>query len=907
MDYEATRREFIRTAGLLGGGALVLSVLPGRAYAAPAPLQTSDAAGVPLDNRMTTDDQWGAFLRGQDLLWKRLPTVWHEGPFLGDGLLGTGVYKEPGQNQIRFTVQHAEVQDHRPQFGSAFGVCRLPVGHLTLEPVGTISSVDWRLGLWNAELTGTVTTGSGKLAFQVFIRDQILVASVTASGSEQVRWVFHPEEAISPAAASKPLPDGYTKNPPWTTRTTGDIKQVIQPLSAGGQTATAYREIAGPATGQRLLYVSVAHSYPGTTAEATSLNRVQGASATVWADYMAGHHMWWHSYYRRSFLSLPDQRLQAFYWIQLYKAASGTRAGGPVMATTGPWLETTPWPAVWWNLNVQLEYWLIQGSNHPELDAITSTLDKSRQQLISNVPSEYESDSSGLGRSSDMFCNRSVPVPGSGTPEIGDLPWALHNVWLSYRHAMDDAMLRDVLFPILRRSVNYYLHFLTTDSSGKMHLPPTFSPEYGVNAPDCNYDLALLRWGCQTLLEAVARLGITDSLAGTWQRVLDNLTPYPTDSNGFMIGAGVPFAQSHRHYSHLLMVFPLSLVNWDQSANRTLIQTSVDHWIGLNTALRGFSYSGATSLYAHMGQADKALTYLTKFFDPGLSYPIRANTMYTESGPVVETPLSGAQAVHDMLCQSWGGLIRVFPAVPAGWPDVTLHDFRTQGAFLISASRTAGVTRFIRVRSLAGELCRVKQDIAPYTLPTLYQAESASLSKGVVESNHEGFTGTGFVNLDNVAGSYVQFTVNASAAGPATLVFRYANGTIANRPLDIAVNGSTAAQAKAFPSTGSWNNWQTVAVSVQLQAGTNTVRATSAAASGGPNLDRLAVQTSRAPLTVTLDDGTAAAWRDLGYGAVEIDLPKDREALIHAAGATPALTIAPVPVSTPGAAWGLPT
>jgi len=48
-------------------------------------------------------------------------------------------------------------------------------------------------------------------------------------------------------------------------------------------------------------------------------------------------------------------------------------------------------------------------------------------------------------------------------------------------------------------------------------------------------------------------------------------------------------------------------------------------------------------------------------------------------------------------------VIRVFPAVPDSWADVTLHDFRTQGAFLVSAVRKGGATRFVRVRSLAGE------------------------------------------------------------------------------------------------------------------------------------------------------------------------------------------------------------
>ena len=36
---------------------------------------------------------------------------------------------------------------------------------------------------------------------------------------------------------------------------------------------------------------------------------------------------------------------------------------------------------------------------------------------------------------------------------------------------------------------------------------------------------------------------------------------------------------------------------------------------------------------------------------------------------------------------------------------------------------------------------------------TTYQAENATILNAVVESNHAGFTGTGFVNYNNVVGS----------------------------------------------------------------------------------------------------------------------------------------------------------
>jgi hypothetical protein len=122
---------------------------------------------------------------------------------------------------------------------------------------------------------------------------------------------------------------------------------------------------------------------------------------------------------------------------------------------------------------------------------------------------------------------------------------------------------------------------------------------------------------------------------------------------------------------------------------------------------------------------------------------------------------------------------------------------------------------------------------------TEYQAENATISQGVVESNHLNFTGTGFVNYDNVSGSYVQFTVVPQTAGSATLTFRFANGTTTNRPMSISVNGTVVNANLAFNGTGNWDTWANASVTATLNAGSNLVRATATTANGGPNLDRL--------------------------------------------------------------------
>jgi glucose/arabinose dehydrogenase len=122
------------------------------------------------------------------------------------------------------------------------------------------------------------------------------------------------------------------------------------------------------------------------------------------------------------------------------------------------------------------------------------------------------------------------------------------------------------------------------------------------------------------------------------------------------------------------------------------------------------------------------------------------------------------------------------------------------------------------------------------------QAENATIAQGVVESNHPGFTGTGFVNYDNVVGSFVEFAnVNSAVAGAASLTFRFANGTTTDRPMSVTVNGAVVVASQSFPGTGAWENWQEISLNAPLRAGNNTIRATATTANGGPNLDRLRV------------------------------------------------------------------
>ena len=71
-----------------------------------------------------------------------------------------------------------------------------------------------------------------------------------------------------------------------------------------------------------------------------------------------------------------------------------------------------------------------------------------------------------------------------------------------------------------------------------------------------------------------------------------------------------------------------------------------------------------------------------------------------------------------MLIQSHDDVINIFPAIPDVWKEASFMNLRTEGAFLVTAAREHGSTKFFAIESLAGEPCVVKSDIKVDSLLT---------------------------------------------------------------------------------------------------------------------------------------------------------------------------------------------
>jgi rhamnogalacturonan endolyase len=118
------------------------------------------------------------------------------------------------------------------------------------------------------------------------------------------------------------------------------------------------------------------------------------------------------------------------------------------------------------------------------------------------------------------------------------------------------------------------------------------------------------------------------------------------------------------------------------------------------------------------------------------------------------------------------------------------------------------------------------------------QAEDVFISNGVVESDHSGYTGSGYANTANESGTYIEWTVSVGSSTQANIGFVYANGGENSRPCRISVNGSTWGTLD-FPVNGDWTAWTTSSLTVNLNSGSNTIRLTATGSEGAPNIDRM--------------------------------------------------------------------
>jgi alpha-L-fucosidase 2 len=652
-----------------------------------------------------------------DMKWTQVPSSYIEGAILGNGEQGTMIWARPKES-LHFDIGDTRIYDETNRVG---------IGKFILKTTAERTAFEMQHSLENAEAVGTVTTSKGKVHFRaISVSDQNLnLVKFKIEGSEKIAIDHFAIPGLNTGKLRNAIKE-FTGKP---THTISDYSNPAY-TEAIAKTIEKYKlpeEFNEDRGGINLRLVSLKQG------KAYALNwslkdlgkkefllawrtdytreNIKLAEQKAWAQekseelrtaisasyevYFAKHVKWWNQYFQRSAISLPDKKLEAYYKWQLYKVAAATRKGKLPIDLMGPWFRATNWPKIWANLNVQLTYLPMAVANQPEIASTLFDLIDNRPELFTEAAGKFKADSATHARAISPY------TPGGFSWEYGNFLWTLHNYWHFLKVYPDAERTKTKFYPMLKRGINYVLHHCREDEKGVLHTPKDISPEYEINkvfpkVEDTTYNLEFMRWALSTLIYIEEQYSLQDPQIGKYKSALENLAPtLLDDESGIMIGQGVKLEKAHRHYSHLVGLYPTKQMNLNDPDQFKLAARAVNYWINLpilnSWSYKGYSRTGAASMYAMLGQGDKAYDQMKIYMKTYGS----ANTMYIESGPVIETPISAVASIHEMLfqCNSLDfkkDEIKVFTGVPSAWKNVSFENLKAEGGYTISARREAG-------------------------------------------------------------------------------------------------------------------------------------------------------------------------------------------------------------------------
>ena len=234
------------------------------------------------------------------------------------------------------------------------------------------------------------------------------------------------------------------------------------------------------------------------------------------------------------------------------------------------------------------------------------------------------------------------------------------------------------------------------------------------------------------------------------------------------------------------------------------------------------------------------------------------------------------------------------PTSAYGGPKVAEEELTVTGASVSPDGKTVSLeieglkpNRVVYVRSprpfeseggeelLSTEAWYTLNTLPGYVAPIsdgLYELEDGQLTGGAqFDTEHAGYTGTGFVSGFGTVGASVRIDVDAAKAGDYRMALRYANGPNPfNGPKKITLIVNGTSRQITLPPTGTWPNYQLYVDDVALDAGENTIELVHATGDDGHvNLDSLRLApagiTRYEAEAATLEGGAIAQTEHAGY------------------------------------------
>lgn len=457
------------------------------------------------------------------------------------------------------------------------------------------------------------------------------------------------------------------------------------------------------------LYFTVATNRDGEDFVQDAKEELLLASKEGYAKLFKEHTAWWKKYWKKSSISLGDELLERTYYRSMYLFASCSRKGCHPMPLQGVWTADNdalpPWKGDYHHdTNTQLSYQSYLKANR--LEEGECFID-----YLWHLKPQFETVAK------DFYGVDGIMIPGvstiDGKPMGGWAQYALSptmSIWTAqsfdeyYLYTGDRGFLENRAFPFME-GVGKAVSSLLVEKDGKLYLPLSTSPEIhdadpqAYLKPNTNFDLALMRYLFTRLAQYCT---ILEKDPSKYHKILEKLDDIALIDGYIGLDREERLGESHRHFSHLMCLYPLHLINYDTREHREIYHRAIEEIERLGTGMWvGFSYAMCAQIYAMARMGNAAYEKLRQFADGFVAANgFHLNGDFQNKGystfhyrPFTLESLYGyCDALQEMLLQEHQGYLHLFPAIPKAWEEreISCENLRSYDGLLVSAKAKNG-------------------------------------------------------------------------------------------------------------------------------------------------------------------------------------------------------------------------
>lgn len=447
------------------------------------------------------------------------------------------------------------------------------------------------------------------------------------------------------------------------------------------------------------------------------------------------------------------------------------------------------------NINVQMNYWPAEITNLSELHM--PYLNYIHSMAIEHDQWKEYARRSGMSAGWTCFTQNNI----FGHSDYAENyvianAWYTSHMWQHYRYTLDRDFLRDKAMPVMKSCCDFWLERLREAPDGTLVAPAEWSPEHGPGAEDGTaHAQQIVADLFSSTLDAIEVLGAdagvseefaadlrnkydrldkglaTETYTGAWGETLNGITAGTPILREWKTSAYTAGENGHRHQSHLMCLYPFAQV----TPESPFFEPAVNSLRLRGDVSTGWSLGWRINLWARALDGDhahsvlhNALRHATAYTSSQVNGGIYYNLFDSHSPFQIDGNFGYTAGVTEMLLQSYNGVIRLLPALPADWADGSIRGIRAENNFTVDQTWGGGQLLKATVTSGSGRPCTlVHKDISSATVMTESGQPVAVTADGTDRITFETTEGGVYTVLTEAGAGVESVSADAEADGPA--------------------------------------------------------------------------------------------------------------------------------------------